>query len=84
MYIARITITIRPSILDPQGKATYHALQNLGFEQVNSVRIGKYMELHISADTQAAAESVAHATCEKLLANPIMEDYSVQIEPSAE
>ena len=52
-----------------------------GFDQIQSVRIGKYMELHLSADTQEDAESVARDACEKLLANPIMEDYEVQIEP---
>ncbi|MXX96075.1 MAG: phosphoribosylformylglycinamidine synthase subunit PurS [Rhodothermaceae bacterium] len=81
MYKARITVTLRPAILDPQGKATHHALQNLGFDQISSVRIGKYMELQVSADTEEDAESVTRAACEKLLANPIMEDYKVQIEP---
>ncbi|MDE2646730.1 MAG: phosphoribosylformylglycinamidine synthase subunit PurS [Bacteroidota bacterium] len=81
MYKARITVTLRPAILDPQGKATHHALQNLGFDQISSVRIGKYMELQVSADSEEDAESATHAACEKLLANPIMEDYKVQIEP---
>lgn len=80
MYKARITVTLRPAILDPQGKATHHALQNLGFDQISSVRVGKYMELQVSADTEEDAESAACAACEKLLANPIMEDYKVQIE----
>lgn len=81
MFKAKITITLRPAILDPQGKAAHHALQNLGFDQIQSVRIGKYMELHLSADTQEDAESAARDACEKLLANPIMEDYEVHIEP---
>ena len=80
MYKARITVTLRPAILDPQGKATHHALQNLGFDQISSVRIGKYMELQVSADTEEDAVSAAHAACEKLLANPIMEDYKVRVE----
>ena len=80
MYKARITVTLRPAILDPQGKATHHALQNLGFDQISSVRVGKYMELQVSADTEEDAESAARAACDKLLANPIMEDYKVQIE----
>lgn len=80
MYKARITVTLRPAILDPQGKATHHALQNLGFDQISSVRIGKYMELQLSADTEEDAESAARAACEKLLANPIMEDYKVRVE----
>ena len=80
MYKARITVTLRPAILDPQGKATHHALQNLGFDQISSVRVGKYMELQVFADTEEDAETAARAACEKLLANPIMEDYKVQIE----
>ena len=61
MYKARITVTLRPAILDPQGKATHHALQNLGFDQISSVRVGKYMELQVSADTEEDAESAARA-----------------------
>ena len=80
MFKVRITVTLRPAILDPQGKATHHALQNLGFDQIDSVRIGKYMELHISADTEKEAEYAARAACEKLLANPVMEDYTVRVE----
>ncbi len=82
MYKAHITVTLRPAILDPQGKATHHALQSLGFDQINSVRIGKYMELEVSANTQEDAESAARTACEKLLANPIMEDFSILVEPS--
>ena len=80
MYKAHITVTLRPAILDPQGKATHQALQNLGFDQISSVRIGKYMELEVSADTEEEARSAADAACEKLLANPIMEDYTVSLE----
>ena len=82
MYKAHIKITLRPAILDPQGKAAQQALQNLGFDHINSVRIGKYIELEISADTAESAKSVADSACEKLLANPIMEDYMVSIERS--
>ncbi len=82
MYKAHITVTLRPTILDPQGKAAHHALKNLGFDQINSVRIGKYMELQLSADTEEGAESAARAACERLLANPIMEDFRVRIEPA--
>ncbi|MCY4157997.1 MAG: phosphoribosylformylglycinamidine synthase subunit PurS [Bacteroidetes bacterium] len=82
MYKARIKVTLRPAILDPQGKATHQALQNLGFDQIRSVRIGKHIELEVSADTSDDARSAVNAACEKLLANPIMEDYEVSIEPA--
>ena len=81
MYTAYITVTLRPAILDPQGKATHHALQNLGFDQIKSVRIGKYMELQVSADTKEDAETAVRSACEKLLANLVMEDYTVRVEP---
>ena len=80
MYKARINVTLRSSILDPQGKATHHALSQLGFEAVNEVRIGKHIELNIEADSEESAAIVAREACEKLLANPVMEDFLVTIE----
>lgn len=83
MYKAKIRVTLRPSILDPQGKAVHHALANLGYDAVEKVRMGKYAELWIEADTQEAAEAVARAACEKLLANPVMEDFDIELEAVA-
>ena len=80
MYKANICITLRPSILDPQGKASKRALSSLGFDGVDRVRIGKYAELWIEADSSDAAEQIARQACEKLLANPVMEDYTVSLE----
>ena len=83
MYKAKISVTLRPSILDPQGKAAHHALTNLGLASVEQVRIGKYVEVWIDATDEAAARQIAEAACEKLLANPVMEDYSFTIEQVA-
>ncbi|MCY4223393.1 MAG: phosphoribosylformylglycinamidine synthase subunit PurS [Bacteroidetes bacterium] len=80
MYKASITVTLRPAILDPQGKAAQHALQNLGFDEISSVRIGKYIELEVSAESQEDAVNIANAACEKLLANPIMENHDVSVD----
>ena len=80
MYKARLSITLRPAILDPQGKAAHHALRNLGFTAVERVRMGKMAELWIEADTAAEAERVAREACDKLLANPVMEDFEVIVE----
>ena len=80
MYKARIHVTLRPSILDPQGKAAHHALHNLGFDAVERVRMGKYIEMWIDEADEAAAERVAREACEKLLANPVMENFTVAIE----
>jgi len=79
MYKATLSITLRPSILDPQGKATRHALADLGFTGVEDVRIGKYVEMLIEADSTEAAQAIAAQACDKLLANPVMEDYAVDV-----
>ena len=80
MYKANICITLRPSILDPQGKAVSHALETLGYDSIDRVRMGKYVELWIDEVTEEAAERAARAACEKLLANPVMEDFSIVLE----
>lgn len=84
MYKAKIDITLRPSILDPQGKATRQALHNLGYPGVTDVRIGKMVELEIDAASEEDALSMAKDACEKLLANTVMEDYSIAIAEIAE
>lgn len=78
-FEALITITLRPSILDPQGKATSHALDQLGFDSVEEVRIGKHVRLGIEADSSDEARRVASDACEKLLANPVMEDFRIDV-----
>ena len=80
MYKANIHITLRQSILDPQGKATQHALHNLGFDDVNKVRMGKFVEMWIEAKDEDAARTIADEACAKLMANPVMEDYSFTLE----
>ena len=82
MFKANIHITLRQSILDPQGKATRHALHNLGFGGVNKVRMGKFVEMWIEASDEAEAQSITDDACAKLMANPVMEDYSYTIEPA--
>lgn len=84
MYKASIRITLRSSILDPQGKAVHHALGSLGYEAVERVRMGKFAELWIDADSEAEATRVAEEACEKLLANPVMEDFEVAVAEVAE
>jgi phosphoribosylformylglycinamidine synthase len=80
MYKAKVNITLRKSILDPKGKAAHHALQNLGMNGVQSVRIGKFIELDIDAPTKEEAYKQAEESCTKLLANEVMEDYQIHIE----
>ena len=80
MYKATINITLRQSILDPQGKATRHALSELGFSGVEKVRMGKYIELWIEAADEETASAQVTEACEKLLSNPVMEDFSFTLE----
>lgn len=79
MFKANITITLRPSILDPQGKAMQNALHDLGHVSVAQVRAGKHIEMLIEADSAIEAEQVAAKACQQLLANSVMEDFEVEI-----
>jgi phosphoribosylformylglycinamidine synthase subunit PurS len=80
-YKAKIRVTLRPSILDVQGKAAQHALSNLGYSSVESVRIGKYMEVTIDENSADDADRVCTEICQKLLSNPVMEDFTFELEP---
>jgi phosphoribosylformylglycinamidine synthase len=84
MYKATISITLRPSILDPEGKTVHHALTNLGYDQIDRVRMGKRAEVWIDEDDEAAARRVAEEACEKLLANPVTENFEIHLEAADE
>ena len=83
MYKATISITLRPSILDPEGKTVQHALTNLGYEEVTQVRMGKQAEVWIDAEDEDEARQVATEACEKLLANPVADNFEIQLEAAA-
>lgn len=70
----------RKEILDPQGKATLHGLQNLGFDQVAGVRIGKRIELELEADDASSAEASVEEACRKLLTNMVIEEFVFEVE----
>ena len=72
---ARIYVTLKRGVLDPQGKAVCTGLHQLGYREVTDVRIGKYMEVSLGGLPRQEAEKRLHAMCEKLLANPVIEDY---------
>jgi phosphoribosylformylglycinamidine synthase subunit PurS len=76
---ARVTVTLKNGVLDPQGKAIEGALGALGFGGVGHVRQGKVFDLELHTTDRAQAENDAKAMCEKLLANTVIEDYSVEI-----
>ena len=81
---ARIHVTLKPGVLDPQGKAIAHALEALGFDGVADVRQGKYIEIDLKDgggnSGAGAAEARVNEMCEKLLANTVIENYRVEIE----
>lgn len=80
MYLSKIRVTLRQSILDPQGKAVQHAISTLGVPGIQDVRMGKYIELKLDGGSEAEVRDATEAICKKLLANPVMEDYRYEIE----
>ncbi len=79
MIKATVTVTLKNSILDPQGSAVEKALRSMDYP-VESVRIGKFMEVNLSEDDKNKAEEIMHEICRKLLSNPVIEDYSFELE----
>ncbi|MFC7677486.1 phosphoribosylformylglycinamidine synthase subunit PurS [Paenibacillus sp. GCM10028914] len=80
MLKAKVYVTIKQSVLDPQGVAVQGALHSVGFKEVESLRIGKYMELELDTDNRKEAEERLQQMCEKLLANTVVEDYRYELE----
>jgi phosphoribosylformylglycinamidine synthase PurS subunit len=76
-YYAYIAIERKEAILDPQGKAIEHALESLGFREIENTRVGKLIRLKVEASSIDTAKSIAESAAEKLLANPIMETFSI-------
>ncbi|MBM3607304.1 MAG: phosphoribosylformylglycinamidine synthase subunit PurS [Alphaproteobacteria bacterium] len=76
---ARVTVTLKNGVLDPQGKAIEGALKSLALDGVNSVRQGKVFDIELSGNDRASAEALLKQACEKLLANTVIENYRVEI-----
>jgi len=79
MYLAKVYISLKPTVNDPQGLTIKGALHNLGFSDVISVRAGKYIEVKINQDDEEKARGQADQMCRKLLANPVIENYSLTL-----
>lgn len=77
---ARIFVTLKPGVLDPQGQAIAHALGSLGFDGVNDVRQGKMIEIDVDDTSETQAKARLTDMCEKLLANTVIENYDIQLE----
>ncbi|ETI70668.1 phosphoribosylformylglycinamidine synthase subunit PurS [Neobacillus vireti] len=79
MYKVKVFVTLRESVLDPQGKAVTHSLNALNYKEVTDVRIGKYMELTVEK-SERNIDEVINEICTSLLANPVIEDYRYEVE----
>jgi len=79
---ARIHVKLKPGVLDPQGKAIGNALKGLGYAGVEEVRQGKLIELDLAETDPARARDQVDAMCKELLANPVIEDYTIELAPS--
>ncbi|MFQ5902724.1 MAG: phosphoribosylformylglycinamidine synthase subunit PurS [Candidatus Binatia bacterium] len=76
----KIFVSLKKGVLDPQGKAVERSLHTLGYREVQDVRMGKYLEVHLDASSRKAAEGRIREMCQKLLSNPVIEDYRFEIE----
>ena len=78
---AKVYVTLKPSVLDPQGKAIHHSVELLGFEQVRDIRQGKYFEIALDSGlTEKQAKEIVEGIARNVLANPVIEDFRVDIE----
>lgn len=78
-YQARIYVTLRPSVLDPAGVAVQSGLKHMGYDNVEQVRIGKYVEVTLDAESEDAARQQLDIICDRLLANPVIENYCFEL-----
>jgi phosphoribosylformylglycinamidine synthase len=76
----KVYVTYKDGVLDPQGKAVERSLHTLGFGEVEDVRMGKYLEVSLEASSRKVAEARVREMCERLLANPVIEDYRFEIQ----
>ncbi len=83
MWLARVHVTLKPVVLDPQGQAIQGGLHQLGFDGVKGVRAGKYLEVKLEAADKSEAERLVDEMCSKLLANPVIEQYRFEVSETA-
>jgi phosphoribosylformylglycinamidine synthase PurS subunit len=80
MFLARVYVTLKPTVNDPQGRTILSSLKSLGFDLATDVRAGKYLEIKVDSTDKAAAETTVEEMCRKLLANPVIESYRYELE----
>ena len=78
-YHAQIYVTLRPSVLDPAGTSVQSGLKHMGYDNVEQVRIGKYIEVTLTAADQDSAKTQLDTICDQLLANPVIENYRIEL-----
>ncbi len=79
-FQAQIYVSLRPSVLDPAGTAVQSGLAHMGYSNVEQIRIGKYVELSLTAESETAARKQLDIICDQLLANPVIENYRIEIQ----
>jgi phosphoribosylformylglycinamidine synthase len=79
VFLARVRVTLKTSVNDPVGQTIHHGLRDLGFDSITGVRSGKYFEVRLEAESEASARAAVDSMCDKLLANPVIESYEVEI-----
>ena len=79
MYLAKVYVTLKPTVNDPQGLTIKGALHNLGFQDVSSVRAGKYIEIEVNENNPAQAKEQVQEMCRQLLANPVIENFRFEL-----
>ncbi len=79
VFLAKVYVTLKPTVNDPQGATVLGALKSLGFPSVDSVRVGKYMEIRVDEGDRKLAEEQVREMCDKLLANPVIEEFRFEL-----
>ena len=82
-FLARVFVSLKPTVNDPEGQTIMGGLHSLGFSAVGSVRAGKYMEMRLDAESRQKAEEMVEEMCRRLLANPVIEDFRFDIEEAS-
>ena len=77
--LAKVYITLKKGVLDPQGKVVNHALSSLGFDGIEEVRMGKFLEIYLEGEDRDKTVIEVEKMCRKILANPVIEDYRIEV-----
>ena len=83
MFLAQVYITLKPTVNDPQGLTVLGGVKTLGFDAVEDVRVGKFLEVRVAEPNRIRAEQIVEELCQKLLANPVIEEYRYELQELA-